>query len=597
MRTSKLEKPLGKAVLACAVAAWFGGGVADPVFAEKDDLPQSPGGQAAPPQGALPRHVNEWLERAAQTYQAEIAGKLTTPREPGALAGPAKPQESALPEKLSEGVFAALGYVIYWIERAYEMAGLAPSRTMSFAVSSADQAVREAKEFVDARRKAEADWKQAVERANAAAADAAREAKQRRGGTVSETPAELDRKRAEARKEELAKLKKELDRKIEEGLAKLEELTKAKPDKKAEAAHEALSAEVQSLLSVAPATEQPQPDRKTAEAGSARKAEDATKLEDAKAAEIKRLAEAKAAEDKAAEEKRAAEAQAEAERKAAEEKHQSEARAAEEKRAVEAKAAEEKRLAEAKAEEARKAAEAERARREAEEKAAEEKRLADAKAEEKRAAAEQQALQAAEARKAAEAKAAEEKRQLDAKAEAERKAVHADQNAKAEKARAAYARAVADAVGMRKAEEARKAADDEHAAEEAKAAEEQRIAEATADKAPAPRVAEAASPETAARSTSDRVKADVRPARKVQKVGRQSRRHTANPQCKQTKSSAARGKRVHVVRRGETLWAISRRYLGKGARYEAIYEANRKRIHKPNRIFPCQRLRLPRSYG
>jgi nucleoid-associated protein YgaU len=57
----------------------------------------------------------------------------------------------------------------------------------------------------------------------------------------------------------------------------------------------------------------------------------------------------------------------------------------------------------------------------------------------------------------------------------------------------------------------------------------------------------------------------------------------------------SRSYRVHVVKRGETLWSISRRFLKDGSRYAAIVDANRKKIRDPDRIYPRQRLRVPRS--
>lgn len=52
----------------------------------------------------------------------------------------------------------------------------------------------------------------------------------------------------------------------------------------------------------------------------------------------------------------------------------------------------------------------------------------------------------------------------------------------------------------------------------------------------------------------------------------------------------------HVVRRGESLWAISARpgVYGRGARWRALYEANRARIQNPDLIYPGQELSIPR---
>ena len=44
---------------------------------------------------------------------------------------------------------------------------------------------------------------------------------------------------------------------------------------------------------------------------------------------------------------------------------------------------------------------------------------------------------------------------------------------------------------------------------------------------------------------------------------------------------------------GDTLWAISAKHLGNGARYEEIFEANRPMLSHPDRIYPGQMLRIP----
>jgi len=51
---------------------------------------------------------------------------------------------------------------------------------------------------------------------------------------------------------------------------------------------------------------------------------------------------------------------------------------------------------------------------------------------------------------------------------------------------------------------------------------------------------------------------------------------------------------VHVVKRGDTLWDISRRYLGNGASYKKIHRLNRRIIRNPHRIYPGQVVRLPK---
>jgi nucleoid-associated protein YgaU len=50
-----------------------------------------------------------------------------------------------------------------------------------------------------------------------------------------------------------------------------------------------------------------------------------------------------------------------------------------------------------------------------------------------------------------------------------------------------------------------------------------------------------------------------------------------------------------VVSRGDSLWLISRRTYGDGVSYALIYNANRDKIHDPDRIYPGQTFVLPRK--
>ena len=49
----------------------------------------------------------------------------------------------------------------------------------------------------------------------------------------------------------------------------------------------------------------------------------------------------------------------------------------------------------------------------------------------------------------------------------------------------------------------------------------------------------------------------------------------------------------HTVKKGDTLWAISSKHLGNGARYNEIFEANRPMLSHPDKIYPGQVLRIP----
>ncbi|MBN9053835.1 MAG: LysM peptidoglycan-binding domain-containing protein, partial [Rhizobiales bacterium] len=48
-----------------------------------------------------------------------------------------------------------------------------------------------------------------------------------------------------------------------------------------------------------------------------------------------------------------------------------------------------------------------------------------------------------------------------------------------------------------------------------------------------------------------------------------------------------------IIRRGDTLWQISRRIYGKGVRYTTIYLANEDQITNPDRIIPGQVFGVP----
>lgn len=54
-----------------------------------------------------------------------------------------------------------------------------------------------------------------------------------------------------------------------------------------------------------------------------------------------------------------------------------------------------------------------------------------------------------------------------------------------------------------------------------------------------------------------------------------------------------RAKDLYVIRRGDTLWAIAKRYLGSGLRYTTIFQDNRGKIENPNLIHPQQEVSIP----
>ena len=71
-------------------------------------------------------------------------------------------------------------------------------------------------------------------------------------------------------------------------------------------------------------------------------------------------------------------------------------------------------------------------------------------------------------------------------------------------------------------------------------------------------------------------------------------RRIAAPLERPTTGALAHGG-TYVVRNGNSLWLIARHFYGQGTRYTAIYIANREQIRDPDRIYPGQQFKLPKS--
>ena len=57
---------------------------------------------------------------------------------------------------------------------------------------------------------------------------------------------------------------------------------------------------------------------------------------------------------------------------------------------------------------------------------------------------------------------------------------------------------------------------------------------------------------------------------------------------------AAEEAQYHDVVRGDTLSAISKKYYGDANKYNAIFEANKPMLSHPDKIYPGQKLRIPK---
>ena len=78
--------------------------------------------------------------------------------------------------------------------------------------------------------------------------------------------------------------------------------------------------------------------------------------------------------------------------------------------------------------------------------------------------------------------------------------------------------------------------------------------------------------------------------KKVQKNGKTQK--VANVKKEREKNNAPKAKK-YTVKAGDTLWSISAKYLGSGAKYMQIFEANRKILSNPNIIKAGQELIIP----
>lgn len=232
---------------------------------------------------------------------------------------------------------------------------------------------------------------------------------------------------------------------------------------------------------------------------------------------------------------------------------------------------------------------------------------ADEKAGADRATAERKAVAAAEKAAAdkvtAERKVtAEPKVAADRKAAAEHKAMAAAENAAADKA-ASERKAVAAAEEAQRLREEAALKEQKQKAQAATDAA-KKLAQAT------PNVGvktEPAKPESApsksskaaaARSTEQAAMTTQGTQKAVKKTKVALREPTREKRSGKGGRCSGAGRDVdlpatYVVKSGDTLWDISRRYYDKGMRFEKIVRANQDKIGSPDLIYPCQKFFLP----
>lgn len=64
-------------------------------------------------------------------------------------------------------------------------------------------------------------------------------------------------------------------------------------------------------------------------------------------------------------------------------------------------------------------------------------------------------------------------------------------------------------------------------------------------------------------------------------------------QTQVTKKKTTTAKKYHTVKKGDTLWAIAKKYYGDGKQYTKIYNANKSKIKNPDLIYVGQKFLIP----
>lgn len=68
---------------------------------------------------------------------------------------------------------------------------------------------------------------------------------------------------------------------------------------------------------------------------------------------------------------------------------------------------------------------------------------------------------------------------------------------------------------------------------------------------------------------------------------------SVTPQRQTTNSPAPKQETTYVVKKGDCLWNIAKKFYGNGSKYPVIAEANKDKITSPNLIYPDQVLIIP----
>ncbi|HEX68439.1 MAG TPA: LysM peptidoglycan-binding domain-containing protein [bacterium] len=97
----------------------------------------------------------------------------------------------------------------------------------------------------------------------------------------------------------------------------------------------------------------------------------------------------------------------------------------------------------------------------------------------------------------------------------------------------------------------------------------------------------------------EKIREEIRSAIEELNLARETRKEmegylkAIEEQLKAYKEKIEAGGETYTVRKGDSLWKISKKYYGTPFKWPLIYRANKDKIKDPNRIFPGQVLRIP----
>lgn len=78
------------------------------------------------------------------------------------------------------------------------------------------------------------------------------------------------------------------------------------------------------------------------------------------------------------------------------------------------------------------------------------------------------------------------------------------------------------------------------------------------------------------------------------KKGKKKKKGNGKKRAVSSKKRKEQSKGTYVVKKGDCLWNIAKKFYGEGKLYTKIYNANKDKIKNPNLIYPGQKLVIPK---